>query len=247
MPAAYKGEPWARLGVDIDNDFKPLYVVARRRRTSSRDLKQKLKEASELYLATDEDREGEAIAWHLLEVLNPPTDAGATHGLPRDHAARPSSEAIDEPRDLDRRLVDAQEARRILDRLYGYEVCPVLWKKVQRGLSAGRVQSVATRIVVERERERMRFVAAGYWDLDGTFAAGRAAADLRRHAGRRSTAAGWPPARTSTRTAGSPRDAGRARRGRRPRRWPTASTTPTFAVRSVEAQALHAAALRRRS
>jgi DNA topoisomerase-1 len=168
VPEQYKGEPWARLGVDTDNDFKPLYVVTGRARQQVRHLKALLADADELYLATDEDREGEAIAWHLLEVLGPrvPVKRMVFHEITR----RAIEEAIASPRDIDRRLVDAQEARRILDRLYGYEVSPVLWKKVMPRLSAGRVQSVAVRIIVERERERMAFVAADYWDVDGTFA-----------------------------------------------------------------------------
>src|ERR1700729_2801438 len=167
VPAAYKGEPWARLGVDVDNDFKALYVVSPDKRDQVRKLKALLKDASELYLATDEDREGESIAWHLLEVLAPrvPVKRMVFHEITRPAIER----AVRESRDLDRRLVDAQETRRILDRLYGYEVSPVLWKKVMPNLSAGRVQSVATRLLVERERARMRFVAASYWDLAGRF------------------------------------------------------------------------------
>jgi DNA topoisomerase-1 len=169
VPAAYKGESWARLGVDTDNDFKPLYVVSPDKKDQVKNLKKLLKNASELYLATDEDREGEAIAWHLLEVLSPqvPVRRMVFHEITPEAIQR----SIDEPREIDRRLVDAQEARRILDRLYGYEVSPVLWKKVMPRLSAGRVQSVATRIVVDRERARMRFTAAGYWDVEGTFEA----------------------------------------------------------------------------
>jgi DNA topoisomerase-1 len=167
VPAAYKGESWARLGVDVDNDFKPLYVVSPEKRDKVRQLKSLLKDASELYLATDEDREGESIAWHLLEVLAPrvPVKRMVFHEITRSAIER----AVRESRDLDRRLVDAQETRRILDRLYGYEVSPVLWKKVMRNLSAGRVQSPATRLLVERERARMRFRTAEYWDLQGTF------------------------------------------------------------------------------
>ena len=168
VPAAYKGEAWARLGVDVENDFKPLYVVNRGKRDQVKKLKDLLKDASEVYLATDEDREGESIAWHLQEVLSPrvPVRRMVFHEI----TPRAIQEAIDHPRDLDRRLVDAQEARRILDRLYGYEVSPVLWKKVMPKLSAGRVQSVATRMIVDRERARMRFRAASYWDLEGEFA-----------------------------------------------------------------------------
>jgi DNA topoisomerase-1 len=166
VPASHKGEQWARLGVDTANDFKPLYVVPTEKKKVVSELKRKLKDASEVYLATDEDREGEAIAWHLTEVLSPrvPVRRMVFHEITPSAIQR----AIQEPRDLDRRLVDAQETRRILDRLYGYEVSPVLWKKVMPRLSAGRVQSVATRLVVERERERMRFRAASWWDLTAT-------------------------------------------------------------------------------
>ena len=168
IPASAKGEDWARLGVDVENDFEPLYVVPKERKGQVKKLKDLLEDADELYLATDEDREGEAIAWHLVEVLKPkvPVKRMVFHEI-----TRPAiEEAFSNPRDLDERLVSAQEARRILDRLYGYEVSPVLWKKVQPRLSAGRVQSVAVRIVVERERERMAFVAAGYWSIEGSFA-----------------------------------------------------------------------------
>ena len=166
IPETYKGESWARLGVDVDNDFKPLYVVNRDKKSHVKELKKLVKDASELYLATDEDREGEAIAWHLLEVLSPkvPVKRMVFHEITKGAI----EEALANPRDLDRRLVDAQEARRILDRLYGYEVSPVLWKKVKGGLSAGRVQSVATRVVVERERERMAFRAATYFGVTAT-------------------------------------------------------------------------------
>ncbi len=170
VPAAYKGESWSRLGVDTENDFKPLYVVTGRAKDQVKHLKALLKDADELYLATDEDREGEAIAWHLLEVLNPrvPVKRMVFHEITR----KAIEEAIESPREVDRRLVDAQEARRILDRLYGYEVSPVLWKKVMPKLSAGRVQSVAVRIIVERERERIAFVSADYWGMEGTFRGG---------------------------------------------------------------------------
>src|SRR5580692_8558628 len=168
VPAAYKGEGWARLGVDVDNGFKPLYVVSASKKSVVANLKRLLKTADELYLATDEDREGESIAWHLFEVLSPtiPVKRMVFHEITPEAIAR----AVEEWRDLDRRLVDAQEARRILDRLYGYEVSPVLWRKVMPRLSAGRVQSVATRMVVERERARMRFHSATWWGIDGTFA-----------------------------------------------------------------------------
>ncbi|MDP9406606.1 MAG: type I DNA topoisomerase [Actinomycetota bacterium] len=174
VPAAQKGLPWARLGVDVDNDFATLYVVSPDKKSQVAKLKSLLKEASELYLATDEDREGEAIAWHLLETLKPtvPVRRMVFHEITRDAIQR----AVAEPRELNRQLVDAQETRRVLDRLYGYEVSPVLWKKVLPKLSAGRVQSVATRIVVQRERERMAFVPADWWSVDGQFAIDEAAA-----------------------------------------------------------------------
>ncbi|HEX2272740.1 MAG TPA: type I DNA topoisomerase [Acidimicrobiales bacterium] len=170
VPAAYKGEAWARLGVDVEAGFKPLYVVAPEKKQVVTRLRQLLKQADELYLATDEDREGESIAWHLLEVLSPPARVPVKRMV--FHEITPSAirSAVEQTRDLDRRLVDAQEARRILDRLYGYEVSPVLWKKVLPKLSAGRVQSVATRILVERERARMRFKPATYSGVEGTFA-----------------------------------------------------------------------------
>jgi DNA topoisomerase-1 len=168
IPAAYRREPWARLGIDVDNDFKPLYVIPERKKDVVKKLKAALKDASELYLATDEDREGESIAWHLLEVLAPrvPVKRMVFHEITRPAIER----AVEEWRELDMPLVDAQETRRLLDRLYGFEVSPVLWRKIRPRLSAGRVQSVATRMIVERERERMRFRAAGWWDLEATFA-----------------------------------------------------------------------------
>lgn len=167
IPAAYKGEPWSRLGVDVDNDFKPLYVVSREKKSQVAKLKALLKDASELYLATDEDREGEAIAWHLLEVLKPkvPVKRMVFHEITKQAIAH----AVENWRELDRHLVDAQEGRRILDRLVGYELSPVLWRKVKQGLSAGRVQSVATRILVERENERICFIPAEYWGIDAIF------------------------------------------------------------------------------
>jgi DNA topoisomerase-1 len=168
VPLKYKKESWARLGVDVDSDFKPLYIIDADKREHIKRLKTLLSGADRLYLATDEDREGESIAWHLLEVLEPkvPVLRMAFHEITK----KAIQQAIANPRDIDQRLVNAQEARRILDRLYGYEVSPVLWKKVMPKLSAGRVQSVSTRIVVEREIARMRFVLAQYWDVDGTFA-----------------------------------------------------------------------------
>jgi DNA topoisomerase I len=167
IPEEYKKEKWARLGVDVEHDFRPLYIVDPDKKKRVSELKKLLKESDELLLATDEDREGEAIAWHLLEVLKPkvPVRRMVFHEITKDAINR----ALDETREIDERLVDAQETRRILDRLYGYEVSPVLWKKIMRGLSAGRVQSVATRLVVERERERREFRAASWWDIVATF------------------------------------------------------------------------------
>ncbi|QYX78379.1 type I DNA topoisomerase [Streptomyces akebiae] len=171
VPEQYTGEV-RRLGVDVEHDFAPIYVVNADKKAQVRKLKDLLKESDELFLATDEDREGEAIAWHLQEVLKPkvPVKRMVFHEITK--AAIQA--AVANPRELNQRLVDAQETRRILDRLYGYEVSPVLWKKVMPRLSAGRVQSVATRLVVERERERIAFRSAEYWDLTGTFATGRA-------------------------------------------------------------------------
>jgi DNA topoisomerase I len=168
---------WEVLGVDVENDFKPLYQVNPDKKSHVTGLKRLLKDAEELYLATDEDREGEAIAWHLLEVLNPPSRVPVKRMVFHEITPQAIQHAIDHPRDIDRRLVDAQEARRILDRIYGYKVSEVLWRKVPPARSAGRVQSVATRIVVEREWERMRFVSASYWDLSATFAKAAGAGD----------------------------------------------------------------------
>ncbi len=168
VPAQYKGLPWARLGVDVDNDFEPLYVISTDRKAQVTKLRGLIKDADELYLATDEDREGEAIAWHLVETLKPriPVKRMVFHEITPGAIAA----AVADPREIDQQLVDAQRTRQILDRLYGYEVSPVLWKKVLPRLSAGRVQSVATRMVVERERARMAFHTAQYWDVQGTFA-----------------------------------------------------------------------------
>lgn len=170
VPAKYKGQPWARLGVDVDNDFEPIYVVSPDKKAKVTELKSLLKDADELYLATDPDREGEAIAWHLLETLKPkvPVRRMVFHEI-----TEPAIQAAAaDTRELDPDLVDAQETRRILDRLYGYEVSPVLWKKVMPRLSAGRVQSVATRVIVQRERERMAFRSAEYWDIAAKLDAG---------------------------------------------------------------------------
>jgi DNA topoisomerase-1 len=167
IPAKYRKEPWARLGVDVDRDFRALYVVHADKKAQVSKLKKLLAGAQELLLATDEDREGEAIAWHLLEELKPkvPTRRMVFHEI----TPEAISQAVAHPRELDHGLVDAYQTRRVLDRLYGYEVSPVLWKKVMPRLSAGRVQSVATRLVVARERERIAFRPAVYWDLEGIF------------------------------------------------------------------------------
>ncbi len=171
-PAKIKDKPWGRMAVDIDNDFEPYYVVPRDKKAHIAKLKKLVKEADALYLATDEDREGEAIAWHLLDELKPPKTMPVHRMVFHEITKQAIQAAVAEPRHINEDLVEAQEARRILDRLYGYEVSPVLWRKVMSGLSAGRVQSVATRLVVDRERERMAFRAASYWDIEGTFDAG---------------------------------------------------------------------------
>jgi len=167
MPAEVKRGPFGKFGVNVEDSFAPYYLVDADKKKKVAELKRALKDADELYLATDEDREGEAIAWHLRETLQPkvPVRRMVFHEITKEAIQR----AAHATRDIDMPLVDAQETRRILDRLYGYEVSPVLWRKVRAGLSAGRVQSVATRLVVERERERMAFVAANYWDVEGDF------------------------------------------------------------------------------
>ncbi len=171
IPARYRGEPWARLGVNVDADFEPLYVVNADKKQQVAKLKSLLKNADELLLATDEDREGEAIAWHLLEELKPkvPARRMVFHEITPEAIAQ----AVASPREMDHGLVDAYQTRRVLDRLYGYEVSPVLWKKVMPRLSAGRVQSVAIRLVVDRERERIAFRGSRYWDLEAEFAPAR--------------------------------------------------------------------------
>jgi DNA topoisomerase-1 len=168
VPAKYKGEPWANLGVNVEQNFEPIYVVPAGKTKQIKKLKDRLKDAQELYLATDEDREGEAISWHLVELLKPkvPVRRLVFHEITKSAI----EEALANPRDIDEDLVRAQEARRILDRLYGYEVSPLLWRKVRPKLSAGRVQSVAVRLIVDRERERMAFHSATWWDLLATFA-----------------------------------------------------------------------------
>ena len=170
IPQRYRGEPWARLGVDVDHDFQALYVVPGDKKQQVSKLKTLLKDADELYLATDEDREGEAIAWHLLEELKPkvPARRMVFHEITPEAIAR----AVANPTELNHGKVDAYQTRRVLDRLYGYEVSPVLWKKVMPRLSAGRVQSVATRLIVDKERERIAFRSASYWDLEAEFATG---------------------------------------------------------------------------
>src|SRR5215470_15535826 len=167
IPVKYRKEPWARLGVDVDHDFEALYVVNADKKSQVTKLRQLLTGADELLLATDEDREGEAIAWHLLEELKPrvPARRMVFHEI----TPQAIAEAVAHPRDLDLGLVDAYQTRRVLDRLYGYEVSPVLWKKVMPRLSAGRVQSVATRLIVARERERIAFRPSAYWDLEAIF------------------------------------------------------------------------------
>jgi DNA topoisomerase I len=227
VPAASKQEPWARLGVNVDHDFEPLYVVDPKKKSVVSDLKAKLKSADVLLLATDEDREGEAIAWHLVQVLNPkvPVRRMVFHEITKPAIER----ALGETRDIDDRLVDAQETRRILDRLYGYEVSPVLWRKVTKGLSAGRVQSVATRLVVERERERIEFRAAEYWDIVATFAPGDFDARLTAVDGRK-VAQGRDFARNGTLTTADAVHVDEARA----RSLAAALDGAAFAVRSVE-------------
>ena len=166
IPKEYKKFPWSREGVDIENEFAPLYVINPDKKQKVQELKDLLKEADELILATDEDREGEAIAWHLMEILRPkvPVRRMVFNEITKEAILK----AVNETRDIDQHLVDAQETRRVLDRLFGYRLSPVLWKKVMPRISAGRVQSVATRLIVERERERMAFIASTWWDLTAT-------------------------------------------------------------------------------
>src|SRR5918993_4160481 len=168
VPAQFKGEPWANLGVNVNDNFTPIYIVPPGKTKQIKLLKDQLKGATALYLATDEDREGEAISWHLLELLKPkvPVHRLVFHEITKEAIL----EALEHPRDIDNNLVRAQETRRILDRLYGYEVSQLLWRKVGPKLSAGRVQSVAVRLIVERERERIAFRSATWWDLIGSFA-----------------------------------------------------------------------------
>src|SRR5436190_16615474 len=166
VPKEIKEKDWGRMGVDVDGDFRPYYVVPAEKKKQVAHLKSAVKEASELLLATDPDREGESISWHLREVLQPkiPVRRLAFHEITEDAV----NEALENPSEINENLVRAQESRRILDRLYGYTLSPVLWKKVQTGLSAGRVQSVAVRLIVEREEERRAFRVGTYWDLEAT-------------------------------------------------------------------------------
>ncbi|MGY8768242.1 MAG: DNA topoisomerase, partial [Pirellulales bacterium] len=167
IPEKYKKEEWAYLGVNVNEEFSPVYIVPAGKKAQVAKLKAQLKECKELYLATDEDREGEAISWHLQEILKPkvPVHRLVFHEITKEAIQH----ALDTPRDIDNGLVRAQETRRILDRLYGYEVSPLLWRKVKPRLSAGRVQSVAVKLIVEREWARIAFHSATYWDLIGTF------------------------------------------------------------------------------
>ena len=163
IPESVKGKPWARLGVNVEDGFEPLYVIPPDKKKIVRELKTALKDAEELFIATDEDREGESIGWHLVQVLNPkiPVRRMVFHEITQEAILN----ALDNTREIDHNLIDAQETRRILDRLVGYSISPLLWRKIKPKLSAGRVQSVAVRLIVHRERERMAFVPASYWDL----------------------------------------------------------------------------------
>jgi DNA topoisomerase I len=167
IPEKYKKLKWAKLGINVENNFEPLYIIPDDKAKRVKELKSALKDATELYLATDEDREGESISWHLLEILNPkiPVKRLVFHEITKDTILK----ALQETRDINENLVKAQETRRIVDRLFGYTVSPLLWKKMAPRLSAGRVQSVAMRLLVERERQRIKFVTSQFWDLEGTF------------------------------------------------------------------------------
>jgi len=168
VPEKYRGEEWSHLGVNVDDNFEPVYIIPPGKSKQVTKLRKLLKESKDLYLATDEDREGEAISWHLQELLKPkvPVHRMVFHEITKEAI----EEALSNPRQINDDLVRAQEARRIIDRLYGYEVSPLLWRKVRPKLSAGRVQSVAVRLIVERERDRMAFVSSTYWDALATFA-----------------------------------------------------------------------------
>jgi DNA topoisomerase-1 len=169
IPENVKGEKWAQLGVNVEADFEPLYIIPKDKKKVVKQLKDALKEAKELILATDEDREGESISWHLLQVLQPkvPIKRMVFHEI-TDQAIKA---ALKNCRNIDEHVVRAQETRRILDRLVGYTLSPLLWKKIASGLSAGRVQSVAVRLLVQRERQRRAFRQGTYWDLKATLSA----------------------------------------------------------------------------
>src|SRR5690606_27937185 len=172
IPDSYKGNEWARLGVNVDAGFEPLYVVSPKKKAVVKTLQAALKSADEVYIATDEDREGESIGWHLIELLQPkvPVKRMVFHEI----TERAILDALENTREIDSNLVEAQETRRVLDRLVGYAISPLLWRKIAPKLSAGRVQSVAVRLLVMRERERMVFVPASYWDLSAKVAKGNA-------------------------------------------------------------------------
>ena len=250
IPEKYRGEPWARLGVNVDDDFQALYVVHSDKRQQVSKLKSLLKDADELLLATDEDREGEAIAWHLLQELKPkvPTSRMVFHEITPEAIAR----AIANPQQLDEGKVDAYQARRVLDRLYGYEVSPVLWKKVMPKLSAGRVQSVATRLVVDRERDRIAFRAATYSDLEAEFATKdhgkpdrRRAHLVHREPGHRRRQAGRPGPRLHLRRRAARQQQGRPAPGRHRRGRPGRAARRRGLLRGQRgAQALPALAVR---
>ena len=165
IPAKLKKEAWAKIGVNVDKKFEPLYVIPKGKSKIVTALRKHLKTCSMIYLATDEDREGESISWHLMELLKPkvPVKRMVFHEITK----KAIEKALEDTRDLDEKLVKAQEARRIVDRLYGYTLSPLIWKKIAYGLSAGRVQSTGLRFIVERERERLKFVKSQYWDIKG--------------------------------------------------------------------------------
>ena len=172
IPGAVKKESWSRLGVNVENDFKPLYIVSSRKKSVVTNLKAALKKADELYIATDEDREGESIGWHLVELLKPkiPVQRMVFHEI----TEQAILQALNNTRAINQDLVEAQETRRVLDRLGGYTISPLLWKKIAPRLSAGRVQSVAVRLMVLREKERLKFMPATYWNLKATLTKGEA-------------------------------------------------------------------------